>query len=160
MPIKDYTFTRLGGDRPRPMLWVRITNPHIEEVSPLVALAIVDTGADECAFPAAASMLLGHNLESVQPKPVDTAGGTTWAYPHTSRIEILEKRPDGSPGDKVLYTIPDTLVNFTKSLKMFLLGTRNFLGKFVLKINYPTQVFSIRTLQPPHRKKPKKRRSR
>ena len=141
------------------MLWLRITNPHTK-VAPFVTLAIIDTGADECAFPAEGATLLGHDLESVQPKPIDTAGGITWAYPHTSRIEILEKRPDGSAGDKVLYTIPDTLVNFTKGLKVFLLGARNFLSKFVIKIDYPEQVFSIRKPQPPQRKKQKRRRRR
>jgi len=140
------------------MLWVRVTNPHTNVG--LIALAIVDTGSDECAIPAQAAFQLGHDLESVTPKEVNTAGGKTWAYPHTSKIEILEKRPDGRAGDKVLYTIPNTLVDFTKGLKTFLLGTRNFLGKFVLKIDYPRRVLSIRAPQPSRPKKLKKRRRR
>lgn len=154
MPVKDHPFTDLGDGQPRPMLWVRVINPHTNQRHPPV-LALVDTGADECSFPAGVAFLLGHNLESVARKEVSAAGGKTWAYPHTSRVEILERQPDGRPGSKVLYTIPDTFIDFTIGLKFFVLGTRNFLCKFVPKIDYPRQVFSIRTPQP---QKPKKRR--
>ena len=139
------------------MLWVRVVNPHTNTSHPPV-LALMDTGADECSFPAEAAFPLGHNLESTPRKEITTAGGRTWAYSHTSRVEILERRPDGRYGDKVLYTISDTLIDFTIGLKTFILGTKQFLDGFVLKIDYPQQVFSIRTPQPSRPKKLKRRR--
>lgn len=159
MPIRDYTFTDLGDGQLRPMLWVRVANPQTNMIHPPV-LALVDTGADRSAFPAQATSQLGHNLEAVPRKEVGTAGGITWAYPHTSRVEILEKQPDGRPGNRVLYTIADTPIDFTVGLKTFLLGTKDFLGKFVVKIDYIRKVFSIRVPQPRHPKKLKRRRKR
>lgn len=155
MPIRNYPFTDPGDGKPRPMLWVRVINPHTQQIHPPI-LALVDTGADECAFPAAAAFLLGHELEVVARKKVITAGGTTFAYPHMSKVEILEKQPDGRPGDKVLHIISDTPIDFMIGLKSFVLGTKHFLSLFSLKIDYQRQVFSIYRPQP--QKKKKKRR--
>lgn len=112
-----------------------------------IALAIVDTGADDCLFPAQTASLLGHNLTSVKSKRIGTAGKPTNAYPHTSTVDILEMRPDGMYGSKVLYTIPNALIDFAEDCQSFLLGAKTFLDKFILEINYPQQIFSI--LKPP-----------
>ena len=66
MPIKDYPFTPITQNHARPMLWIRVVNPKTEEA--VVMQAIVDTGADSCAFPADVAEQLGHNLESVPTK--------------------------------------------------------------------------------------------
>lgn len=142
MPIKDYHFTSVAGAPARPMLWIRVTNPDTKKG--IIALAIVDTGADDCAFPAIVAAMLGHKLKSVPPKEIKTASGTTYAYAHTSRVDILEMRPDGLPGKKILYTIPKTPIDFIQGCNDFLLGTRNFLSKFVVTIDYLRQHFSIR----------------
>lgn len=146
----------LKGPQARPMLWVKVSNPHTGAA--VISLAIVDTGADACAFPAKAAFQLGHDLEPVSPKEVSTAKGKTFAHPHTTRVDILAIRPDGRPGDKVLYTIPNTLIDFTKGLDAFILGTKNFLSKFILKIDYPRQALSLRLPQVEKRKKKKKQR--
>jgi len=124
------------------MLWIRVVNPHTQLA--VVIQGIVDTGADSCAFPAEVAEQLGHNLESVPPKTVFTASGSTESFAHTSRVEVLEMRADGLHGDKVLYTINDTLIDFIRGCDDFLLGAANFLKDFVLTINYPQQCFSIR----------------
>jgi hypothetical protein len=124
------------------MLWIRVTNPHTN--TKVVIQALVDTGADSCAFPADIAGQLGHNLESVPAKPVFTASGQTEAFAHTSCVDILQMRPDGLPGDKVLYTIDDTPIDFIRGCDDFLLGVRDFLDEFVLTIDYPRQRFSIR----------------
>lgn len=142
MPIKDYAFTSIAGSPARPMLWVRVINP--DKKLGIVALAIVDTGADECAFPARVAGKLGHQLKSVPAKQIKTAKGKTNVYPHTSRIEILETLPNGLYGSKVLYTIAHTPIDFVEGCEAFLLGVGNFLNKFVVTIAYPRQRFSIR----------------
>ena len=124
------------------MLWIRVANPHTN--TKVVIQALVDTGADSCAFPADIAGQLGHHLESVPAKPVFTASGQTEAFAHTSRVDILEMRPDGLAGDKVLYTIDDTPIDFIRGCDDFLLGVRDFLDEFVLTIDYPRQRFSIR----------------
>ena len=142
MPIKDYPFTPVTQNHSRPMLWIRVVNPHTEKA--VVMQAIVDTGADNCAFPADIAEQLGHDLESVPAKTVYTARGPTAAFAHTSRVEILGMRADGLNSDEVLHTIPDTPIDFIKGCDDFLLGVGNFLNEFILTIDYPRQCFSIR----------------
>ena len=142
MPIRDYPFTQVTRHHCRPMLWVRVINP----VTGLAveALALVDTGADDCVFPAEIAEALGHKLTSVPAKQMVTASGSTVAYPHTSKIQVLEMLPNGRAGDRILYTLADTPIDFAKGCQAFLLGARKFLSKFVLTVNYPHRVFSLR----------------
>jgi hypothetical protein len=106
--------------------------------------AIVDTGADECAFPASIARQLGHKLEDgLTRKTISTASGRTLTFSHTSRVEVLSVRADGLPGTDVLYTLPGTPIDFIKGCESFLLGARNFLSVFVLEIDYPAEVFSL-----------------
>lgn len=142
MPIKDYPFSIVGEGPPRPMLWIRLTNPDTN--LSFVTLAIVDTGADVCVFPAGIAVALGHSLQSVPPNPMVGVGSQTVAWPHTSKMEILSIKADGTVGSSVLYTVPNTLIDFSPTCPMFLLGTKNFLSKFILTVDYPRQVFSIR----------------
>jgi len=142
MPIKDYPFTPVTPSHARPMLWIRVTNPHTN--TKVVMQALLDTGADSCAFPADTAEQLGHNLRSAPATVVFTASGQTEAFAHTSRVDILEMRPDGLAGNKVLYTIDDTPIDFIQGCDDFLLGVRDFLEEFVLTIDYPRQRFSIR----------------
>lgn len=144
MPINDYPFTRISRNCSRPMLWIRVSNAHAD-VPPLVVQAVVDTGADECAFPASIAVHLGHKLhEGLVRKTVRTASGKTHAFSHTSRVEVLSVRADGLPGTQVLYTLQETPIDFIQGCESFLLGAGNFLKSFVLEIDYPAEIFSIR----------------
>lgn len=142
MPIQNYRFTSVAPGMSRPMLWIRVLNPGTK--FGVYALALVDTGADDCVFPATVAIRLGHNLRSVAAKEIITASGTAYVYAHTTKIEILGIQPNGLPNNNILYTIPDTPIDFIQGGDNFLLGTRNFLSRFVLTIDYPRQVFSIR----------------
>ncbi|MCD4830229.1 MAG: aspartyl protease family protein [Anaerohalosphaeraceae bacterium] len=130
------------------MLWIRISNPDHPEISPVKFMALVDTGADDCVFPASAAQALGHNLTTVKPKVIHGVNTPALAYPHTSTIEILEIDSVGLPTTKVLYTIKNTPIDYLVGCQNFILGTRNFLTNFVLKIDYPNQKFSIRRPSP------------
>ncbi len=128
-------------------LWIRVSNPKAPNIPPVLALAIVDTGADDCLFPADTAIRVGHVLKSVPPKPISGINSSSVAYPHTSRVEILATLVNGGPSRKVLYTMKSTLVDFMESGKNqsvpFLLGTKTFLNNFVLTIDYPNRRFSI-----------------
>lgn len=143
MPIQNYPFTLIASDIMRPMLWIRLSNPDYPKSSVRYS-ALVDTGADDCVFPAGVAIALGHNLTSVTPKIIHGVNSASLSYPHTSTIEILGVDPDGLPTTDVLYTIVDTPIDYLVGCQNFLLGTRNFLSRFVLTIDYPRQVFSIR----------------
>jgi len=142
MEIRDYPFSVVGQGPSRPMLWVRLTNP--DTCLSFEALAIVDTGADICVFPAGVAEALGHKLKSVSPNPMGGVGGDTCAWPHTSKVEILNIKTDGTAGSRVLYSISDTLIDFSATCPMFLLGTKNFLSNFILTVDYPRQTLSLR----------------
>jgi len=67
MPIRNYPFSIIRpGDSARPYLPVTVVNPAVNKEVRVYAL--IDTGADECAFPASFASLLGHNLQKGQLK--------------------------------------------------------------------------------------------
>lgn len=144
MPIQYYPFTPIAPDCSRPMLWIRVGNAHTDAHA-IIVRALVDTGADECAFPASIAAQLGHHLrKGVARRTIRTASGKAKAFSHTSRVEVLAMRADGLPGTEVLYTLPETPIDFIEGCESFLLGARNFLKPFLLEIDYPAEVFSIR----------------
>lgn len=130
MPIRNYPFSIIRpGDIARPYLPVTIINPDTNKRVSVYAL--IDTGADECAFPASFAPIIGHNLQAGQPKRVSTGNGITIAYGHTTRISIEE------------FSTQDVLVDFMPNLNIPLLGVRSFLSNFILTIDYPSKVFSL-----------------
>jgi predicted aspartyl protease len=93
--------------------------------------ALIDTGADECAFPASFAPILGHNLQNGQLKRVSTGNGITTAYSHTTRIVVED------------FSTQDVLVDFMPNLSIPLLGVKSFLSNFILTLDYPNKVFSL-----------------
>lgn len=136
MPIRDCPFTDCGNGIFRPILPVRIINPHT--LKGYRTFGIIDTGADDCAVPAVVVPLLGHNLQAGKQKIISTGNGETIAYAHTIRFEIFHP----STGE-LLYTIDDTPIDFMPNLHVVLLGVNSFLSRFVLTIDYPQKSFSI-----------------
>lgn len=131
MPIRDYPFTVMRpGDMSRPYLPVTIVNPATNKR--LSVFALIDTGADECAFPASFAPLLGHDLQAGQQKKVSTGNGTTMAYGHTTRLEISG------------FETQEVVVDFMPNLLIPLLGVRSFLSNFILTIDYPKKTFTLR----------------
>ena len=130
MPIRNYPFSIIRpGDSARPYLPVTVVNPAVNKEVRVYAL--IDTGADECAFPASFASLLGHNLQEGQLKRISTGNGITIAYSHTTRI-IVES-----------FSTQDVLVDFMPNLNIPLLGVKSFLSNFILTVDYPNKVFSL-----------------
>jgi len=130
MPIHSFEFktVRFGGIA-RPYVPVVLTNPHSGLSTSVYGL--VDTGADDCALPAAFAPLLGHHLEKGIIKEVGTGNGTTTAHGHTSRISF-----EG-------FSTEDIMIDYLPNLKVPLLGVRSFLSRFTVTIDYPGQNFSL-----------------
>ncbi len=131
MPIHDYPFTTTRpGDIARPYLPVTIRNPDAGKM--IKVLALIDTGADECAFPASFAPFLGHDLQTGKPKNIGTGNGITTAYGHTCKLEIAG------------FTTQEVLIDFMPNLMTPLLGVRSFLSNFVLTVDYPNKTFSLK----------------
>ncbi|MDO8303487.1 MAG: aspartyl protease family protein [Sedimentisphaerales bacterium] len=142
MPIVEHPFIAVDYGGPvRPFLPIRITNP--DSGKDIITWGLIDTGADECAIPAKFASVLGHDLDGGTEKQIRTSGGLKVAYAHTSRIEIFEVK-NQEISDTVAYTINNTPIDFMPDLRFCLLGARSFLSNFILTIDYPRQVFSIR----------------
>lgn len=130
MPIRNYPFSVIRpGDVGRPYLPVTIINPDTNKQ--ISVYALIDTGADECAFPASFAPIPGHNLQSGQPRKISTGNGVTIAYSHTTRIIIED------------FSTQDVLIDFMLNLYMPLLGVRSFLSNFILTVDYPNKIFSL-----------------
>jgi predicted aspartyl protease len=130
MPVRNYPFSVIRpGDIARPYLPVTIINPDREKQ--IRVYALIDTGADECAFPGSFAPLLGHNLQAGQLKRISTGNGITIAYSHTTRI-IIEG-----------FSTQDVLVDFMPNLNVPLLEAKSFLSNFILTVDYPKKVFSL-----------------
>jgi len=133
MPIRNYPFSIIRrGDLARPYLPVTIVNPDIPKQ--LKVYALIDTGADECAFPASFAPILGHNLQAGYSKRISTGNGISTAYSHTTRI-IIEG-----------FSTQEVLVDFMPNLNIPLLGVKSFLSNFILTVDYPNRVFSLTLL--------------
>lgn len=138
MPIDNFPFSIIARGIARPYLPVNIINSHNDKRC-YSTWGIIDTGADVCAISAKFAKILGHDLKIVKPRDVDTGNGPTLAYPHSTRFEILHPITG-----QLIYTTIDTPVDFLLELDApVLLGINNFLGKFILNINYPQQKFSL-----------------
>ena len=130
MPVRNYPFSVIrSGDLARPYLPVTIINPDTEKQVRVYAL--IDTGADECAFPGSFAPLLGHNLQAGQVKRISAGNGITTAYSHTTRI-IIEG-----------FSTQDVLVDYMPNLNIPLLGVKSFLSNFILTVDYPNKIFSL-----------------
>jgi len=130
MPIRNYPFTIIKpGDIARPYLPVTIVNQ--DNNKQIKVYALIDTGADECAFPASFASLLGHQLHSGKAKKISTGNGITIAYSHINRIVIAG------------FSTQDVLIDFMPNLNIPLLGVRSFLSNFILTVDYPNEIFSL-----------------
>ena len=119
------------GDIARPYLPITLSNPAtgIE----MEAYALVDTGADECAFPARFAAILGHDFTAGERKQIQTGNGLTLAYSHTSIITLDEFATD------------QIAVDYLINLETPLLGVQSFLSHFIITLDYPKQIVTLET---------------
>ncbi|OGQ57512.1 MAG: hypothetical protein A3J24_06900 [Deltaproteobacteria bacterium RIFCSPLOWO2_02_FULL_53_8] len=138
MPIRNCPFTRSINGVYRPILGLRIINPHTGRH--FQTIGIIDTGADECAVPADLAPLLDHNLEKGLSKKISTGNGDNVAYSHITKFELFHPATG-----RLLHTVSDTPIDFLPNLRVVLLGVNSFLSRFILHIDYPKKTFSIST---------------
>jgi hypothetical protein len=70
---------------------------------------------------------------------VKTGNGVTSTYSHLTRFEIYHPATN-----KMLFATADTPIDYLPHLHMILLGVKSFLSQFILTIDYPRKIFSIK----------------
>ena len=143
MPIRNFPIQAAGPfSVPSPVLPIVIRNPANN--FPFQTWALIDTGADRTAIPGFIARRLGHEIGQGKYSCGCTASGNADVYAHTCRIDILGIDNKGEPNNKTIITIPDRPIDVIENLHCVLLGVSDFLCDYVLEIDYPAKVFSIR----------------
>jgi hypothetical protein len=138
MPLRDCPIIQFNDKDLYVKLPIRIINP-ITQAS-LNTYGVIDTGASGCAIPAAIAQALGYGLTDDHKNSVITGGGSTEAYRFNTTIEV---RHPVSLGNNIIFTINNEPIDFIINLPLVLLGTKEFLSNFVLRIDYPRKRFSL-----------------
>ena len=130
MQINNIPFRKLSPNAVARM-WLPVTIFTPPKNKSIRIFGLIDTGAGECALPAAYAARLGHNLRAGQKKEIHTGNGVTIAYSHTVTVKIFD------------FPAWKAKIDFIPNLGVTLLGVKNFLGRFRLTIDFPRQVFSL-----------------
>lgn len=83
VPVAD-VYGKKIGDAYRPIISLAL----LHGPKTLNALALIDTGADECLFPGEFATILGHNLIKGKPRTFAGIGGAITAYLHRTDIKL------------------------------------------------------------------------
>jgi len=139
MPSCTYPFVSFADESgnvvrpPSTYLPARVSNPH--SGLSVVVYALVDTGADQCAFPESLAVELGHDFQGEGVASETTVGvsGTTDVFLHTFDINIL------MPDRKTIFaSFENMLISCVPMEIPSLLGVAGCLDQFVLTIDYPS----------------------
>ncbi|VAX36122.1 hypothetical protein MNBD_UNCLBAC01-1331 [hydrothermal vent metagenome] len=129
--IIDISFKRIfPNDIPRACLPLVVANPKTKKS--LNTYGIIDTGADECAFPPDIAKELRLKLKEGAPKVINTGNGRSMAYSHKVSIDIQGCR------------LNNVIIDFLPNLHIPLIGVKSFLSKFILIVDYPKKKFSLK----------------
>jgi hypothetical protein len=144
MPISNYPFQKKGNLPLRsPILPIRIVNPS--NGFEYKTWGLIDTGAFDSAIPEHIAKTLGYDICSVKPTDGLGAGGCLQAYPHTFKIDFFEMSGEGIVNsNKIVHTISKRYIGVIQKLPYVLLGVKEFLGKFVLIIDYKDKRVSVK----------------
>ncbi|OHD05913.1 MAG: hypothetical protein A2Y34_05285 [Spirochaetes bacterium GWC1_27_15] len=134
MSLFKINFTQIGTkDKFRPYIEFIIKNTETDKK--INAMALIDTGADECALPGFYATILGHNLENGFKKDVKVAGGNTVAFRHTNKL-IIPK----------INFIKNMIIDFIPNLHIPIIGV-NLIENFNVFLYYPKKYFIIDDLK-------------
>ena len=146
MPIVNYPFqAMIPGARRRPILPLRIRNPDPDSGQDFDTWGMIDTGADRIFIPSQIAEVINHNVVFGDPKSIITASGNTTAYEHTCEIQIFAMGQNGQVDyGNMRITIPPKHIWVLPDLDKVILGVDDFLADYILTIDYPNQMFSVR----------------
>jgi hypothetical protein len=138
MPIRDFPFlTPWPGGPPNVWLPIRVINPSSAAYQDTYGL--IDTGASRCTIPGFIAEAIGYQIDKGTPTPCHTGSGDDVSYEHNISIKIFNLTGD------CVYTIDPAQMRVMKKLPYVLRGVQELLGKFHLHVDYPKQIFSVKT---------------
>lgn len=110
---------------------VRFTLVNPETGREIDLMGLIDTGADRCAVPVTIAEILGYDLSQC-PVSIVKGVGSVRGYNSLARIKIRS------------LTFDDVPCVFLERVEMVVaLGTENFLEHFLLRMNYPRDIFEM-----------------
>jgi len=146
-----FPFVEMSKTHPRPLLPIKIASSKTQKAVQVYAL--VDTGARVFAMPRRYIKLLGLSKWRLAREWIGTASG--WARAHVAfcDIDIIKPKEEHPPSDaptesearqETVFDSPKrVVVLFLAGLSEPLVGVDDLLDKYVLKIDYPNEEFSL-----------------
>lgn len=147
MPISNYPFRTAeeeGLSSEKPVIPIIVYNPRNN--FDFKTWALIDTGADTTVIPEHIAKAVYHDIRNPKVKRDRSfgIGGDIEVYMHTFSIDILYSDPTGNVNDsKVAIKISKRKFAVAPNLHIVILG-EDFLKNYVLTINYPRRIFSIK----------------
>lgn len=86
-----YPYTRIPTDKGivyRPIIPIKVIHQEVE----FPILGLIDSGADECSFPAVVGEALGHNIKKGKPREFGGVGGKVTAYLHQNILQVENRQ--------------------------------------------------------------------
>jgi hypothetical protein len=116
----------------RPIVGVKLENPHNPSVTPIEVPALVDTGADSVLIPASYCPLLGHSFDKGLSKSATTGVGVgaMRTFKHSTKLTVLFPTEPGVDVPQTFEPIEFLCRFIDQDLRYVLLGQRDFLRMF------------------------------
>lgn len=144
---RDFTypfFTFPNSNIGQPVLPLRITNPHCSTNNTIKWHALVDTGADSCLFTKEICLMTNHNFDGkdvLVQKCQGIGDRSIKTFSHTFILELMDPANNESVWSSG--QIPVECSQSSSSHFPLLLGTKDFLEKFKIVIDYPNQCITV-----------------
>ena len=119
-------------ERQRPIIWVKLENPHDPSASPIEVPALIDTGADASAVPAHFCRFLGHSFENgISESSVSGIGsGKVRTFVHSTKLTVLFPKEADIDIPQTFETIEFPCDFIEQNIPFVLLGQKDFLRMF------------------------------
>jgi hypothetical protein len=116
----------------RPIVWVKLENPHDPSALPIEVPALIDTGADTSAVPAQLCPLLGHSFENgISESFASGIGkGKIRTFVHSTKLTVLFPKEAEGDVSQTFETIEFPCDFIEQTMPFVLLGQRDFLRMF------------------------------
>jgi hypothetical protein len=154
MPVNSFPMRRIG-DRESfaPHLFCHFSNPDRPDIPPIPAFALIDTGSTACSVSVDLAQALGHNIDRVESREIDTAGDPVRSWRHAFAIKVFHMQVSNDDRlfvdrDRVVIDLPFIALDVLDSDTDPLFGVRGFLENYTLIADFQKRIFSLKDYRP------------